>query len=174
MNIPAPEGAGPVDRPGTRVIVADEDGALLLLSAIDESAGGDRRVFWCTPGGAVEGDETLPEAAVRELYEETGLALAPERLSRPVAVRFGHWRFRGVTYAVRETHFFVQLPRWEVVPAAFTELEQELLIGHRWWTLDELALTTATVFPPGLAALTVRLLAGVLPDPPVRLPDVAN
>jgi hypothetical protein len=88
-----------------------------------------------------------------------------------VAVRFGLLRLLGVTHAVWETYFFAQVPRWEVAPAAFTELEIELLTGHRWWTLDELACTTATVFPPGLAALTARLLTGDLPDPPLRLPD---
>jgi 8-oxo-dGTP pyrophosphatase MutT (NUDIX family) len=164
----------PVDRPGARVIVADESGALLLLTATETLPDGRQRAIWFTPGGAAEGDETLPEAAVRELYEETGLALAPDRLSPPVAVREGLWRFRGITYAVRETHYFVQVPHWDVVSTGFTELELELLNGHRWWTLDELACTTATVFPPGLATLAARLLAGDLPDPAVRLPDVSS
>lgn len=162
----------PVERRGTRVIVVDESGAVLLLSADETLFDGSLRVIWFTPGGEVEGAETLPEAAVRELHEETGLALAPERLSAPVAMRSGLWSVRGVDYAVQETYFFVRLPRWIVAPAAFTPLEQELLTGHRWWTIDDLVHTTETVFPPGLAPLIVRLLAGDLPDPPLSLLDV--
>lgn len=34
---------------------------------------GDRKNRWCFPGGHIEKDETPEEAAVREVYEETGV-----------------------------------------------------------------------------------------------------
>ncbi|WP_331271155.1 NUDIX hydrolase [Bacillus sp. 123MFChir2] len=36
--------------------------------------------YWSLPGGAVEGDETLEEAVIRELKEETGYNIAVDRL----------------------------------------------------------------------------------------------
>jgi ADP-ribose pyrophosphatase YjhB (NUDIX family) len=39
--------------------------------------------FWVGPGGGVEGDETLAEAAQRETFEETGLTV---RAGRPAYV----------------------------------------------------------------------------------------
>lgn len=66
------------------------DGAVLLVKRAREPLAGQ----WSLPGGAVELGETLEEAVVRELREETGLTVrvvelveAFERLSRDEADR---------------------------------------------------------------------------------------
>ncbi len=40
---------------------------------------GYHKNFWSDPGGKVEDDENIIDAAVRELYEETGMYLNPTR-----------------------------------------------------------------------------------------------
>jgi len=50
-------------------IVTDSSGRLLLIQRGKEPALG----CWSVPGGRVEWDETLIEATVREVLEETGL-----------------------------------------------------------------------------------------------------
>ena len=54
-------------------ILADEDGRVLLQLR------GDKKT-WAIPGGAMELGETSLQAAVRELHEETGIAVEAKRL----------------------------------------------------------------------------------------------
>lgn len=49
--------------------IAVEDGQLLMIRRGHGPAAG----WWSVPGGRVEGGETLAEAVVREMAEETGL-----------------------------------------------------------------------------------------------------
>jgi 8-oxo-dGTP diphosphatase len=49
-------------------IAIDEDDLLLIRRGRGVAAG-----FWSVPGGRVEEGETLAEAVVRELHEETGI-----------------------------------------------------------------------------------------------------
>jgi len=50
-------------RPTARIFVVDPDARVLLFSSDDT----DGSRWWYTPGGGVRRDETLAEAALREL-----------------------------------------------------------------------------------------------------------
>ena len=52
--------------PAVAVVVAREDGAILLIRRTDNGN-------WALPGGAIEMSETVGAAAVRETLEETGI-----------------------------------------------------------------------------------------------------
>lgn len=57
-------------------IVHDVDGNLLLIRRGHEPGQG----YWSLPGGRVEAGESDRDAVIRELREETGLSVHPERL----------------------------------------------------------------------------------------------
>jgi ADP-ribose pyrophosphatase YjhB (NUDIX family) len=52
--------------PAASAVVADQDGRILLARRRDND-------LWTIPGGAMEPGETISEAAVREVKEETGI-----------------------------------------------------------------------------------------------------
>ncbi len=120
------------------------DGKVLIVRRARPPA---RGVF-TLPGGGVEAGETLHEAVIREVHEETGLAIEPIALAghREVIVRDAAGR--------TERHFVILAfaARWlagEVV------LNEELAEAH-WLDPAELAGLTTT---EGLAEIVAAALA---------------
>ena len=54
---------------GGFVLAADGSNRVALIGRLSRSG----RIDWCVPKGHLEGEETREQAAVREVYEETGL-----------------------------------------------------------------------------------------------------
>jgi ADP-ribose pyrophosphatase YjhB (NUDIX family) len=59
--------------PAASAIVIDQDGRILLHRRDDNE-------LWSIPGGAMEVGERIADTAVREVEEETGLEVKPERV----------------------------------------------------------------------------------------------
>src|SRR5687768_8972457 len=70
--------------PGVTAIVRNEAGEVLLQRRREDGR-------WGLPGGSVEPGEAPAQALVREVFEETGLRVRPERI---LGVFGGNERFR--------------------------------------------------------------------------------
>jgi len=55
-------------------VIVDDEGRVLVTQRRDNG-------YWQPPGGVLELDETIEEGLRREVYEETGLTIEPERLT---------------------------------------------------------------------------------------------
>ena len=157
----------PVFRPTARLLVVDPDERALLFSSID-SAG---RTWWFTPGGGVHRGETVTEAAVRELSEETGFACTEAELGPVVATSAALWRgdHDGTLFLGAHSFFFLRVPHPLVDTNGQEEFERTFISGHRWWTLDELRETMDDVLPRTIVDLLDQVLHDGIPDRPVRL-----
>jgi 8-oxo-dGTP diphosphatase len=137
-----------------RILCVDERGAVLLLNWRDPV---DGHVFWEPPGGGIEAGETAREAAVRELREETGLALGlrPRSVLVPRAYRWMGKDFRHVE------ELFLADAGSGVAPdpdqASPTEEEVASFLGWRYVAPGEMGSLDAPLEPPALAEALERL-----------------
>ena len=158
----------PIWRPTARILLADPEGRLLLFSA--READGER--WWFTPGGGVHRGETVRGAAVRELFEETGLACTQAELGPVVATSMSLWlaQEEGKLFLGAHSFFFLRVSDPKLNTDGQEDLERSMITGHCWWSVADLRAATERIAPLGLAGLLDRLLRGDIPPRPVRLP----
>ena len=150
---------GPViERRAARVLLVDGAGRVLLFHGFAPARPGP--TYWFTPGGGLDPGESPAAGAARELAEETGLLLAPERLGAPVWTEVVEFPFDGRWYRQTQEFFLARVDGWTVDTGGFTEVERGSVDGHRWWPLAELIGTVERYYPDDLPALLGRVLEG--------------
>ncbi len=135
-------------RRAARILLIDEHERLLLIRFAPPT----RRAFWCGVGGECDPHEDFHEAAVRELFEETGLSV--ENCGPEVAQRTDDFiTLEGEPVTSDERFFRVRTRHSIPDPAGHTELERALIQEFRWFTAAELAHWHEPVFPENILDL---------------------
>jgi len=147
-----------VQRRAARVLLIT--GRAVLLIQGGDPARPEAGRWWLTPGGGVDAGESLPAAAAREVFEETGLELAADRLGPVVATRVAEFTFDHQDFRQEEWFFAVRVEPFEPHGAGWEEIETRALFGYRWWTIEDLAATDDLIYPREIVAL----LQGIFDD----------
>lgn len=140
-----------LDRRAARVVLVDGADRTLLLRGGDPARPGLR--WWFTPGGGLHDGESPAEGAARELFEETGLRVAPDALGEPVWHQVTEFSYDHQRYRQDQDFFLVRVTEWEIDTAGFDAEEQLTIDAHRWWSAAELDATDETVYPVELPDL---------------------
>ena len=133
MTSPAPR-----LRTGARICLVDSDDRVLMVHDRLDLDRADSH--WIAPGGGVEAGETLVEAAVREVYEETGLRVDLPSDAEPAFTERAVYWFAGEHIDQTNYYFVARVESGlTVVPAEPTGYETIVALGTRWWPLAEFA-----------------------------------
>jgi 8-oxo-dGTP pyrophosphatase MutT (NUDIX family) len=130
-------------RQAVRVLPISPAGEVLMLQCI--KPGAPEAPFWVTIGGGLESGEDEREAAVRELWEETGIGVSPDDLRGPLASEFVEFAWALFDIEQHQTYYLVHVEDTVVTFAHLEEVEIETTVGYRWWSLDALRATTEHV-----------------------------
>jgi 8-oxo-dGTP pyrophosphatase MutT (NUDIX family) len=159
---------GTAPRIGARVLLLDQHDRVLLMHARDPDDPGHH--WWELPGGGLDDGESLEQAAIREVAEETGIEL--DQLGPRVWVRESRFRYRNRDHH-RVDHVFLarHADAAATVATMHTDNEKLGLIEHAWFTTAELHACTDKLLPASLPTLLDGLLAGHVPSRPIVLRD---
>ncbi len=150
-----------------RVLLLDPAQRLLLMAYrnLDDPTA---PVVWATAGGEIEVGETIEQAALREIAEETGqrdVRLGPR-------VWYGEWTRPGrPPVRFKETFIVAQAAGDALSFDGWTDHERRQIADARWWTLPQIAASAQTIYPIGLADLLPPILRGQYPARLIDLPE---
>lgn len=151
------------ERLTARILLFDpEDRLLLMKGRLTPDAPG----AWFTVGGGAEPGESVRQAALREVVEETGftdVALGPVVWRRTAPQRL----FGGELVLFQEHYFVARCAGGEPCRDAWEAHEVALVDDIRWWGLAGLMESDEMIYPRDLRRLLPDVMAGRYPPDPL-------
>lgn len=139
-------------RPASRLLITDPDDRVLLFYFEHKKGALAGQSYWATPGGGVEGDESFEAAAIRELWEETGIQVTevgPQIAQRQLILQLPNGEYVNED----ERYFRIRVTDTQLSKSGWTDTEVECMTAHHWWSQAELEQTTEQVWPENLLAM---------------------
>jgi 8-oxo-dGTP pyrophosphatase MutT (NUDIX family) len=158
------------ERNAVRLVVRDSEDRVLLFHT-HAIAAPELGRWWGLPGGGIDEGETWWQAALRELAEEAGLLVPPERLGRPLWRRTASFCHRQRRHLQHEVIAEVRLegPGPDIDDSGRYDYEKEDYFDFRWWPVAEVVASRERFYPGRLPLLLPRLLAGEEVNEPFEL-----
>ncbi|SDO84336.1 8-oxo-dGTP pyrophosphatase MutT, NUDIX family [Pedococcus dokdonensis] len=117
-------------RRAARVVVVDPDGLVLMIEGFDPHH--PEQPYWYTVGGGLEAGESERDAAVREVWEETGRTISVDDLVGPVHHDEGSFSFEGRRIVQQQVFYGLATERFDAEPGDLAELEVRSTLRIAW------------------------------------------
>lgn len=140
-------------RRSARLLILNPEGKLLLFRFAPGGCGARLvQSYWATPGGRLEPDETFEQAAIRELFEETGIN-QPEQFQLVAHREFILRLPSGEDVLADEKFYLVRHGETALAQDGWNDEERKAIVELRWWSRDDLRRAAEPIFPADVLAL---------------------
>ena len=122
-------------RQTARILPVDPEGRVLLLHGWDPNH--PEAPFWFTIGGGAEGSESLAEAGVRELREETGIVIGVAELGEPIGHNTVEFHFAHYHIIQSQAFYAVLVETADVTLDGLDPLERASTDKAAWLSAED-------------------------------------
>lgn len=160
-------------RSSINIILLNPNNEILLMCADDPKTttmeGKYHGKFWFPIGGQIEKDETIEQAAYREIFEESGIK-QDEVILGPV-VWFGEFDLilAGTPSRLKQQFIVAKTKKTKISLSNLTTEEKEVVKKVEWFSLEEIKNCKDIVYPILLPKYLPDILAGKYPNKPIEI-----
>lgn len=142
-------------RNSVKLILLNKNNELLLMSTDDKKIYGKEKNyngrFWQMIGGKIEENETIKEAAYRELFEETGLKKEQVEVKETVWYGEVDLMMHGKLTRVKQSFVLARAFSENVSLVNLTDEEKTVCTMLKWFSLEEIKACPDIIYPVLLA-----------------------
>ena len=139
LATPPPMSGARIGRTGARMILFDDRDRVLLIEEVGSDPSGDWH-HWLTRVAASSPVSPLLPRPPAVVEEETGVRLVLPPDAQPLGRQRRTWSWQGVTYDQTDHLFAARVSRsFAARPLGLTAMEQQTVVGARWWTIRRAA-----------------------------------
>ena len=158
-------------RDTVRVILVNPNKEVLFMAASYPKAHKNKGLYWFPIGGGIEKNETPQEAAIREVYEETGIK--DDEIELGPLIWFGEsdiFMVNEDSYCRVRQRFFVATTCKTVFSLEnFTEDEKYFVKGMEWFSLETIKNSDEIIYPVLLPQYLPDILEKKYPKVPINI-----
>ena len=162
-----------MNRNSIKALLLNEDHELLLMCAEDPKTttldGKGHNHFWSLIGGEIESGESIQEAILREIHEETGITSNKIKLGS--VVWFGKFDLIlfGKPTHVKQSFVVAKTTQRNFSLANLTKEEQPIIKKLKWFSLKEIKECPDVIYPVLLPKYLPDVISGKYPKEPLEI-----